>query len=106
MTFFTKGRLFKSYRCKSWSFKPDCSAKFPSFYQGNWSDDNIKVRKRNKATSWSHNWQYVLLPYYKKKGVKPEFIEQIKDSYYHQIQFAPGKKQITNIVLRRLKCLK
>ena len=63
MAFFTKGRLFKSYRCKSWSFKPDCSAKFPSFYQGNWSDDNIKVRKRNKATSWSHNWQYVLLPY-------------------------------------------
>ena len=77
--------------------------KFPSFYQGNWSDDNIKVRKRNKATSWSHNWQYVLLPYYKKKGVKPEFIEQIKDSYYHQIQFAPGKKQTTNLVLRRCK---
>ena len=102
MTFFTKGRLFKSYRCKSWSFKPDCSAKFPSFYQGNWSDDNIKkLEKETKLLEIITGNMYYF--HITKKGVKPEFIEQIKDSYYHQIQFAPGKKQITNLVLRRCK---
>ena len=47
----TKGRLFKSYRCKSWSFKPDCSAIYPPIYNNsNWSNDNIRIRRLNKAT--------------------------------------------------------
>ena len=49
----TRAKLFKSYRCKSWSFKSDCSAIYPSKYNGsNWSNDNIRIRKRNKATNW------------------------------------------------------
>ena len=98
MGIFKKAKLFKSYRCKSWSFKPNCSAKFPAFYQHyNWSNDNIKVRKRNKATSWSYYWQYVLLPYYKYKGFKTEFIEKIKDSFYFQIKEDQIKKIKLNL---------
>ena len=52
----TKGRLFKSYRCKSWSFKPDCSAIYPPVYNNsNWSNDNIRIRKKNKATKREEN---------------------------------------------------
>ena len=46
-----RGRLFKSYNLKSWSFKPDSTAVYPPIYNGyNWSSDNIRVKKRNKAT--------------------------------------------------------
>jgi len=45
-----KGRLFKSYNLKSWSFKPDCSAVYPQIYNGyNWSSDNIKVKKKKQS---------------------------------------------------------
>ena len=47
----TKAKLFKSYRCKSWSFKADSSAIYPPIYNGsNWSNDNIRIRRKNKAT--------------------------------------------------------
>ena len=41
-----RGRLFKSYNLKSWSFKPDCSAVYPPIYNGyNWSSDNSRVNR-------------------------------------------------------------
>ena len=49
-----KGKLFKRYSYPSWSFKPDCSAICPPLYQGyNWSNDNIRIKKRNKATNFN-----------------------------------------------------
>jgi len=68
---FKKAKLFAKYNYPSWSFKKDCSAIYPPEYQGyNWSDDNIRIKKKNKATNFIIF--YAAIKKIKNKGYKLE----------------------------------
>jgi|TARA_B100000085_G_C18371345_1_gene442492 hypothetical protein len=50
-----KGKLFKNYDLKSWSFSEDSSA--ADKYQGYYWSGGFKIKEKNQATDWD---QYIM----------------------------------------------